>query len=136
MLNSGAIRAPIDERYKNGNSSSTIAERSTREIPASGYHGTVCVLIYRLHNNGGHPHSPSLWSHCRLGPDKRVNGEKGVRTRSPQIWQHVWGVSASLRFVLLLIFHPAKIFPLGLGLHAYIIYLDRTWLTYDTCATY
>lgn len=64
MLNSGAIRAPIDEHYKNGNSSSTIAERSTLEVPASGYHGTVCVLICRLHNHGGHPHSPPLWRHC------------------------------------------------------------------------
>lgn len=115
MLNSGAIRAPIDEHYKNGNSSSAIAERSARDVPASGYHGTVRVLIYRLHNHGGHPHSPPLRSHCRLGPDKRVNGEKGVRTRGPQIWQLVWRVSASLRFVLLLIFHPAKDFPFGLG---------------------
>lgn len=44
MLNSGAIRAPIDERYKNGNSFSTTAECFRREVPAS-HHCGICRYL-------------------------------------------------------------------------------------------
>lgn len=70
MLNSGAIRTAIDERYKNG--TSVVFPQSYGVLHYKGHFALAAVvlsfynvllsaLISRFHNYGGDPHRLTIW---------------------------------------------------------------------------
>ncbi len=70
MLNSGAIRTAIDERYKDGTSVVFLQSNGVLHykghfalaaVVVSFYNQQVFALIFRFHNYGGDPHRPTIW---------------------------------------------------------------------------
>lgn len=60
MLNSGAIRTAIDERYKNG-TAKFFLQNYTASSQRPLYNVMAFVLTFRFHYYGGDPHRFTIW---------------------------------------------------------------------------